>query len=234
MVEGVRAIRRLLQDGWPLASILLSAARYRGTPDIATGAARAGIPVLVAGQELFDGIVGYHAHRGALALAHRPPAASVASVVDGARLVLVVEGVNDHENLGALFRNAAAFGAGAVILDPSTAEPLYRRSVRVSVGQVLRVPFARATSWPGELAELRGLGFRVVALTPEGPATTAALAGGGTGRWAVLVGSEGEGLSSAARSGSDLAVRIPMAFGVDSVNVATAAAIALHLLSGIS
>lgn len=236
VVEGVRVIRQLLDQGWPLESILLSVARHDGRPDIVADARAAGVPVLVAAQDLFDGIVGYHAHRGALALARRPPALSVESVVAGASLVLAVEGVSDHENVGSLFRNAAAFGVDAVLLDPTTAEPLYRRSIRVSVGHVLRVPFARAVEWPSELSLLRDGGFRIVALTPAGRCTVAELPGSEQdrprpARWAVLVGSEGDGLSRAALSGSDVTARIPMAPGVDSLNVATAAAVALHHLS---
>jgi tRNA G18 (ribose-2'-O)-methylase SpoU len=234
VIEGTRAIRQLLDQGWPLQSVLLSTARAVGRPDIVRDAGQIGAEVFVADQELFDRIAGYHAHRGALALARRPPARSVASVVGPARLVLAVEGVNDHENVGALFRNAAAFGVEAVVLDPSTAEPLYRRSIRVSVGHVLRVPFGRAELWPVELTDLRRLGFRIVALSPAGELNVAELRGRArTGRWIVLVGAEGEGLSRPALAGADLTVRIPMAPGVDSLNVATAAALALHHLSGL-
>ncbi|HET6794548.1 MAG TPA: TrmH family RNA methyltransferase, partial [Acidimicrobiales bacterium] len=168
VVEGARSIRRLLDDGWPLESVLLSTARAEARPDLVHDAVASGAIAYTAGQDLFDRIAGFHAHRGALALARRPPERSVASVVAGCRLVLVVEAVTDHENLGALFRNAAAFGAGAVVLDPSTGDPLYRRSVRVSVGHVLRVPFARAAEWPGDLVGLKRLGFTLAALTPAG------------------------------------------------------------------
>jgi tRNA G18 (ribose-2'-O)-methylase SpoU len=238
VVEGVRAIRQLLDDRWPLESVLLSAARHDSRPDIVADAQAGGIPVLVASQDLFDGIVGYHAHRGALALARRPPPRSVESVAADARVMLVVEGVNDHENLGALFRNAAAFGVGAVLMDPTTAEPLYRRSIRVSVGHVLRVPFARADEWPTELTFLRDNGYRVAALTPRGETDVSELgqraSRAGRVQWALLVGAEGDGLSEAALSNADLTVRIPMVPGVDSLNVATSAAIGLHYLSGLN
>jgi tRNA G18 (ribose-2'-O)-methylase SpoU len=141
---------------------------------------------------------------------------------------VVVEGVNDHENLGAVFRNAATLGAGAVLLDPSCCDPLYRRSVRVSVGQVLRVPFSRLRPWPGALSELTSEGFSLVALDPHAddlidsvPANL---------RVALMVGSEGLGLSAAACEHATHRVRIPMAAGSDSLNVATALAIALHRL----
>ena len=234
MVEGVRAIRQLLDDRWPLESVFLSELRVRTRPDLVRDASVAGVPVFAAGQDVFDRITGYHAHRGALALAHRPPARSVTSVVAGARLVLVVEGVNDHENLGALFRNAAAFGADAVVLDPTAADPLYRRSVRVSVGHVLRVPFARASAWPEEISVLRSAGFATVALTPRGDVRIDEVerrAEAGGGRWALMVGAEGDGLTGAALAAADVTVRIPISARVDSLNVATAAAVALHRLA---
>jgi tRNA G18 (ribose-2'-O)-methylase SpoU len=226
------AIRQLLADGWPLESILLSEARFRAGSDIVSAAGATGTPVFRAAQELFDGIAGFHVHRGALALAVRPPERAVAEVVAAARTVLVVEGVNDHENLGALFRNGAAFGVDAVVLDPTTADPLYRRAVRVSVGHVLRVPYARARSWPDDLGAVRAEGLAVAALTPAGATTVAELAAAGRiGRWAVMVGAEGAGLSARALAAADVSVRVPMSGGVDSVNVATAAAIVLQRLA---
>jgi len=138
--------------------------------------------------------------------------------------------VNDHENIGALFRNAAAFGVDGVILDPTAADPLYRRATRVSLGHVLRVPFTRATEWPGPLDVLRDLGITTVALSPGSPEGLADLVADRPGPFALLVGAEGGGLSAAALAAADRQVRIPMAAGVDSVNVATAAAIALSAL----
>ena len=233
MVEGARTIRQLLDQGWPLESVFLTDARAGRRPDLVADALAAGTEVFVAGQDVFDRIAGFHVHRGALALAVRPPLRPLKEVVAGVGLVLVIEGVNDLENLGALFRNAAAFGVGAVVLDPSSADPLYRRSVRVSVGHVLRVPFTRIERWPEGLAELRAGGFRLVALTPAGEGRLeelgAATPGAGE-RWAVMVGAEGPGLSPAALAQADVSVRITLAAGVDSLNVATAAAIALHQL----
>jgi tRNA G18 (ribose-2'-O)-methylase SpoU len=156
----------------------------------------------------------------------------------------VLEGVNDHENLGAIFRNAAAFGVSAVLMDPTSADPLYRRSVRVSVGHVLSVPFARLAPWPHALAQLRDVGILVAALAPQPspmtglhppPCSIASLGAHLRRRTvtavAVLLGAEGAGLSPAALSSADVTVSIPMAPGVDSVNVATAAAIAFHELA---
>lgn len=141
----------------------------------------------------------------------------------------MLEGINDHENLGALFRNAAALGVDAVLLGPGCADPLYRRSVRVSMGHVLRVPFVPVSRWTGNgetFAILRSAGFRIAALTPAASAVPLPAEGLGDGRVAWLLGAEGPGLSPEALAAADLAVRIPMVSGVDSLNVATAAAIA--------
>lgn len=228
VVEGPRAVGTLIEQRWPLRSVLLSEKRAASRPDLVEAARSAGVEVLVAGQDLFDRIAGYPVHRGALALAERPAEREPSEVIVGRRLVLVVEAVNDFENLGALFRNAAALGAGAVILDPRTADPLYRRCVRVSLGHVMRVPFARMADWPGGLAGLRRAGFTLVALSPAGDPPIGDVADGVSGPVAVMVGSEGEGLSAGALGAADLVARIPMAPGVDSLNVATAAAVALH------
>ncbi len=159
-------------------------------------------------------------------------------------MVTILEGLNDHENIGALFRNAAAFGVGAVLLDPSCADPLYRRSVRVSVGYVLHVPFARVEPWPAALTQVRDAGFIVAALSPGRGARSGRLSVGLSelrtqisgmappGGVALLFGAEGPGLSEEALALSDVVVTIPMAEGVDSLNVATAAAIAFHALTG--
>jgi tRNA G18 (ribose-2'-O)-methylase SpoU len=161
-------------------------------------------------------------------------------------VLAALEGLNDHENIGSLFRNAAAFGVAGVLLDPTCADPLYRRSVRVSVGHVLHVPFARLEPWPSGLDQVRQAGFAVAALAPSPPEGTrvAAVDLGDLRAWlataatghpagvALLLGAEGPGLSHAALAASDVVVRIPMADSVDSLNVATAAALAFHTLAG--
>jgi len=177
--------------------------------------------VLVAELDLMRQVTGFDIHRGAIAAAVRPPERSVDDVVRTATTVAVLEGVNDLENLGALFRNAAAFGVDGVVLDPTTADPLARRAVRVSLGHVLAVPHARLHDWPDGLDRL---GMDVVALTPHADDTT--IPDGG--RVALLLGAEGPGLSDAALVRAGRRVRIPMASGIDSLNVATAAAIAFH------
>jgi tRNA G18 (ribose-2'-O)-methylase SpoU len=189
-------------------------------PDIACA------PCYTGSAELMAEVVGFHLNRGVLATADRVPVPSVAELIARSSHLAVLEGINDHENLGGLFRNAAAFGVDAILLGPGCADPLYRRSVRVSMGHVLRVPFAPLRRWTQDLHALRAAGFRVVALTPLVDAVPLPEAGVGAGRVAWLLGAEGAGLSAEALAAADLAVRIPMASGVDSLNVATAAAIA--------
>ncbi|MHB1929268.1 MAG: TrmH family RNA methyltransferase, partial [Acidimicrobiales bacterium] len=179
--------------------------------------------------EVLRRTIGFDLHRGVVALGRRLPPREVGDLLDAAGPLVVAEGLNDHENLGALFRNAAALGAGGVVLDPRGADPLYRRSVRVSLGHVLGVPWARCADWPADLDRLRAAGWRVVALTPSPRAQPLRGVTGGA-RTALLVGAEGPGLTVGALAGADEAVRIPMAGGVDSLNVATAAAIALYHL----
>lgn len=184
-------------------------------------------PVLVGTVDLLSRIAGFRVHRGVLASVERWSLPDLGSVLAGASTVLVVESVNDHENIGGLFRNAAAFGVDAVVLDRASADPLYRRSVRVSLGHVLRVPWTRSESTVATLSALADHGIRSLALTPSGGITVhRAVAEGRTGI-AWVVGAEGAGLSAATLAAVDDTVRIPMAPGVDSLNVATAAAVAL-------
>ena len=155
----------------------------------------------------------------------------MAQVLDGARTVAVLEGVNDHENLGSIFRNAAGLGVDAVVFGMGCADPLYRRAVRVSMGHALLVPYAWAEAWPHDLHILRDNGFRLLAMTPDPAAHTLADAMTEVGRRqrvAILVGAEGPGLTERAMRASDMRVRIPMSRGTDSLNVATAAALAFY------
>ena len=229
VVEGARSVRTLLASGWPVISLLLRPERAAGLVDAVQAAERGGAPVYVAGPDVFDRIAGFPVHRGVLALAGRRPHADAVSLLDGTSTAVIVEGVNDHENMGAIFRNAAALGAGAVLLDPTCCDPLYRRAVRVSVGHVLRVPFARLEPWPAALEAVWRRGFSIIALDPGGPDRIDQLTC--PGPIALLAGGEGPGLTEAARNHADHWVRIPMAGGVDSLNVATALAVALHRLA---
>lgn len=227
IVEGLLAIERLLSlDTWSIRSILVTPAMADRLPLASSGA-----PVYVAQPEVLRRVVGFDLHRGAVASVGRPRPVDPATLLAGARLVAVVEGVNDHENLGSLFRNAAAFGVDAVLLDPTTADPLYRRAVRVSMGHVLAVPHARLPALPAGLELVAGAGLTTVALTPAGDQPLPSLDGATLGPAAVLLGAEGPGLSPATVAAADHRVGIAMAPGVDSLNVATAAAIAFHHLT---
>lgn len=227
IAEGARVIRSLVSSRFPIRSLLLTPLRWESLKDVLVGTTA---PVYLAPQEVVNRISGFPLHRGALGSADRLAPEDPAAVCAGAATVVVAEGINDHENLGSVFRNAAAFGAGAVLLDPSSCDPLYRRSVRVSMGHVLHVPFARLPAGEAGVALLRDLGFEVLALTPARDAIDVRSLSGRRRR-AVLVGAEGPGLSAAALAAADRRVRIPMAAGVDSLNVATAAAVVLHELS---
>lgn len=165
-----------------------------------------------------------------LAAARRPVELAVADVIAGARTLAVLEGVNDHENLGSIFRNAAGLGVDAVVFGTGCADPLYRRAVRVSMGHALLVPFARSRSWPDDLDVLRHNGFTLLAMTPDSRADTLAevMTGLADRKVAVLVGAEGPGLTETVLRRSDARVRIPMSRGTDSLNVATAAALAFY------
>ncbi len=185
------------------------------------------VPFVLTTAEVMAEVVGFHLNRGVLISADRPAALQLADVLDGARTVAVLEGVNDHENLGAMFRNAAGLGVDAVLFGDRCADPLYRRAVRVSMGHILRVPFARVPDWPRGLAGLRDKGFRLVSLTPDASAVPLSTAMTGE-RIAVLLGAEGPGLSEHAMRATDVRARILMAPGTDSLNVATAAALAFY------
>ena len=224
IAEGVPVVRRLLASPYPVRAVLGVPSRLDA---LAADLAAVGCPVYRSSAAVMAGAVGFHLTRGVLASADRAPEPALSALLAAARRVLALEGVNDHENLGALFRNAAALGADAVLLGPRCADPLYRRSVRVSMGHVLRVPFGR-----GPLTALREAGFAVLALTPRPSAVPLSTVDPAVPRAALLVGAEGPGLSPEAVATADVQVRIPMAAGVDSLNVATAAAIALHHLRG--
>ncbi|MHA6626762.1 TrmH family RNA methyltransferase [Pseudonocardia sichuanensis] len=226
IAEGVVVVRRLLESPYPVRSLLGVRRRF---DELADDLAGVDVPAYATDAETMAAVVGFHLNRGVLAVADRAARPDIDALVRDARLVAVLEGVNDHENLGALFRNAAALGVDAVLLGPRCADPLYRRSVRVSMGHVLRVPFAELPGpWPASLDVLRAAGLRVVALTPAADAQPLTAAGE---RTALLLGAEGPGLTPDALAAADSRMRIPMASGVDSLNVATAAAVAFHALA---
>jgi tRNA G18 (ribose-2'-O)-methylase SpoU len=223
IAEGELVLRRAVRAGYRARSVLLDGRRVEQIADLDTGRA----PVYTATPEVLHRVTGFHVHRGVLASFHRPPLPEARSVLASAQRVAVLEDVNNHTNLGAIFRCAAALGMDAVLLSPSCADPLYRRSVRVSMGEVFAVPYARLQPWPQALAEVRGAGFGLLALTPRPDAVALQqLAEPLRRRPALLLGAEGTGLSRAVLEACDVAVAIPMRRGVDSLNVAAAAAVA--------
>ncbi|GAA4793234.1 RNA methyltransferase [Actinomycetospora chlora] len=231
LAEGTVVVRRLLASPYPPRALLGVARRISDLAgDLRGPHVPADVPAYVTDADTMAHVVGFHLNRGVLASADRAPAPDLPALLATARRVALLEGVNDHENLGALFRNAAALGVDAVLVGPGCADPLYRRSVRVSMGHVLRVPFVACGLAPA-VAALRDAGFTLAALTPGGdPAALRAVAG--RDRLALLLGAEGPGLSEEALDLADVRVRIPMAGDVDSLNVATAAAVAFHATGG--
>ncbi|HEY8728626.1 MAG TPA: RNA methyltransferase [Acidothermaceae bacterium] len=226
IAEGQVVIRRALQAGYPMRSALMTQ-RWLASMAELVGAADA--PLFVGSDELLEQVTGFHVHRGALAAMGRLPLPDVAALLPGAASVVVLEDVNSHTNIGAIFRCAAGLGMDGVFLSPTCADPLYRRSVRVSMGEVFAVPYARFATWPAGLVELTAAGFTVVALTPDPAATSIddlVIADGD--KLALVMGAEGPGLSAVALAAASVQVRIPMANGVDSLNVAAAAGVACY------
>jgi tRNA G18 (ribose-2'-O)-methylase SpoU len=217
-----------------MRSVLVSdAAREALEPMLVKIADR--VPILVCAATGFRGITGHDIHRGCLALIERPPAFTLADVPVAARLAVVLEGVSNADNVGGVFRNAAAFGADVVMLSPTCCDPLYRKAIRTSMGATLRVPFVQLDDWPATLVQLRSGGFRLVALTPREPAERLEVFASRrrAPKLALLIGAEGQGLTTAVESAADDRVRIPIARGIDSLNLAVAAGIALeHLTRG--
>ena len=234
VAEGRLIVERLLEDGrWAMRSLLLSEAAYRALePKLGNLSATTAVYLCPAAD--FHAITGFDLHRGCLALVERPvPMAPCEILRDGSTLV-VLEGVTNADNVGGVFRNAAAFGADGVLLGPTCCDPLYRKAIRTSMGATLRVPFARIDGWPDGLADVRACGFTLVALTPREPSMTIDefLEHPRPPRVALLVGTEGAGLSLAAEAAADCHVRIPISQAVDSLNLAVATGIALARLSG--
>jgi tRNA G18 (ribose-2'-O)-methylase SpoU len=255
MAEGEKVIRRAIAAGYPVRSLLVTAERLPLLGELPRDCPG---PVYVVGHEVAEQLTGYRVHRGALAAMARRPLPSVTQVLTGAaaaggalaaggrghggreasdrraRRIVILEDLVDHGNVGGIFRCAAAFGVDAVVLSPRCADPLYRRAIKVSMGAVFAIPYARMTDWRGGLAEIRGGGFQLLALTPDQAALPVERIPAGP-RAALMLGTEGDGLSSRWLHEADRAVCIPMspgamARGVDSLNVVAAAAIACHEL----
>jgi tRNA G18 (ribose-2'-O)-methylase SpoU len=228
IAEGANVVERLAGSPYAMRAVIGVPARIEALRPVLEAVE---VTAYSLDKWLLSEVVGFRVTRGVLASATRPAPADPAALLARARRVAVLEALNDFENLGGVFRNAAAFGVDAVLLDPRCADPLYRRSVRVSMGHVLRVPFAvLGGPWPSSLDLLREHGFELLALTPA-PGAEPLREVAPPPRWAVLLGAEGPGLTAAALARADRLVRIPMADGVDSLNVATAAAVAFAHLS---
>ena len=228
VAEGRLVVDRLLScAAFRVRSLLLTEAAYQS---IAAGfPAVDSLPVHIGDLQLFRQIVGFNIHRGCLALADRPSDTNVADIVTSANRLVILEDITDADNVGGVFRNAAAFGADGVLLSPKCCDPLYRKAIRTSVGAVLQVKFARFTEWPSGLNDLRKTGFRIVALTASRDAIdVATLDRGPFQRVALLFGNEGSGLQEETEGLTDVRATIRMRPRHDSLNVATAAGIAMH------
>jgi tRNA G18 (ribose-2'-O)-methylase SpoU len=227
IAEGEKVIRRAVQEGYALRSLLLAERWVQGLQDVIDS--RQGLPVLVASTELLRQVTGFHVHRGALAAVARPAVLSVSDLAHDSRRLAVLHDLVDPSNVGGVFRAAAGLGMDGVVLSRDCADPLYRRSVRVSMGAVLSLPYARFDGAVAGLRQLRTAGFRLLALTPEPSAVAlSALPAMETRRWAVMLGTEGEGLPQEWLAEADARVRIPMSRGTDSLNVGAAAAVAFY------
>jgi tRNA G18 (ribose-2'-O)-methylase SpoU len=230
VAEGRLVVARLLAERHRMVSLLLNESSLHALETV-LAAAREETPIYVCDTSDFASITGFNLHRGCLALAERPAARRADEIADRSELVLVLEAVTDADNVGSAFRNAAAFGVGGILLSPTCCDPLYRKAIRTSMGGALRVPYARCANWPGDLEILKARGFRLMALTPKESAVDLVSYMRQAGqKMAVLVGSEGPGLTEAVEAMADVHVRIPICSAVDSLNLATATGIALYFL----
>lgn len=226
IAESNKVIRRALAAGYRPRSFLMGQKALADHGDLLESPLCEGRVVYTAAPELLEELTGFHLHRGALAAMDRPPLRTPAQVLAGARRVAVLEDVVDHTNVGAIFRAAAGLGVDTVLVTPRCADPLYRRSVRVSMGTVFQVPWTRLDPWPGGLQVLRDSGFTVAAMAlTRGAVSLDDLAADLPERLAILLGTEGGGLSARSLDLADVVVRIPMTGGVDSLNVGAAAAV---------
>ncbi len=226
MAESRKVITRALDAGHRPRAFLMGHRWFAESQDLLGHPGAVSAPVYVADDPVLERITGFKLHRGMLASMHRPLLPALEEVLDGARRVAVLEDVVDHTNVGAMFRSAAGLGVDAVLITPRCADPFYRRSVRVSMGTVFQVPWTRIDPWPEGVGRLQEAGFTVAAtaLTPDAVSLDD-LAAAPPERLALVLGTEGEGLSSATVGRADVVVRIPMSAGVDSLNVAAASAV---------
>ena len=227
LAEGEKVVRRSVEAGYAPRSFLMAPRWLEGLDDII---GRSDGPCYVLSEALIEQVTGFHVHRGALASLHRRPLPPVEEVLAGARSVLVLEDLVDHTNVGAIFRSGAALGFDAVLLAPRCADPLYRRSIKVGMGAVFSTPWTRLTDWYDALPDLSRRGFTTVALTLAPDAVPLEDAVRGLDRVALVLGGEGHGLSPRWEQAADRRAIIPMAPGIDSLNVAAATAVACYAL----
>ena len=225
LAEGEKVVRRALEAGFAPRSFLMAERWLAGLADLM---AEADVPCFVVSEALAEEVTGFHVHRGALASLRRRPLASVEDVLEGARSVLVLEDLVDHTNVGAIFRSGAALGFDAVLLAPRCADPLYRRSIKVGMGAVFSTPWTRLPGWYDALPDLSRRGFTTVALTLSADSVPIEKAVDGVDRLALVLGSEGHGLSARWEATADRRAIIPMRAGIDSLNVAAATAVACY------
>jgi tRNA G18 (ribose-2'-O)-methylase SpoU len=226
LAEGEKVVRRAVEGGFTPRSFLMAPRWLDGLADV-LGTTDA--PCYVMSESLAEEVTGFHVHRGALASLERRPLPSVAEVLDGARSVLVLEDIIDHTNVGAILRSGAALGFDAVLLAPRCADPLYRRSIKVAMGAVFSTPWTRLPDWGDALPSLSRAGFTTVALTLAPDSTPLEDAVAGLDRVALVLGSEGHGLSKRWEQAADRRAIIPMREGIDSLNVAAATAVACYV-----
>lgn len=226
LAEGEKVVRRAVEAGFTPRSFLMAPRWLESLDDLLS---TSDAPVYVVSEALAEQVTGFHVHRGALASLHRRPLPSVDDVLAGARSVLVLEEIVDHTNVGAIFRSGAALGFDAVLVAPRCADPLYRRSIKVGMGAVFTMPWTRLPDWYDALPDLSARGFTTIALTLSDDAVPIEDAVGGVDRLALVLGSEGHGLSPRWEQAADRRAIIPMAAGIDSLNVAAATAVACYV-----
>lgn len=227
MAESATVIDRAVAAGYDAVSALTSP---RWLPELSTLLSDSDAAIYVADEAVLAGVTGYRVHRGALAAMRRRPLPALDDVLSRSRRLVVLEAIVDHTNVGAVFRSVAGLGFDGVVVDPTCADPLYRRSVRVSMGTVFAIPWTRAESWPAALDDIHARGFTTVALSPSGASVLSDVAAEVAKKVALVLGTEGHGLSEAAMARVDFRARIPMSSQVDSLNLAAATAIACYAL----
>ena len=226
LAEGEKVVRRAVESGFQVRSLMMAPRWLDGLSDVL---ARTDAPCFVVSEALAEQVTGFHVHRGALGSLRRLPLPSVDAVLRDSRSVVVLENIVDHTNVGAVFRSAAALGVDGVLLSPRCADPLYRRAVKVAMGAVFTLPYARFDDWYGALPAVSAAGFTTVALTLADDAVDIEQSVAGLDRVALVLGAEGHGLTARWEQAADRRAVIPMRAGIDSLNVAAASAVACYV-----